>query len=79
MQSPSRQRGPFPLEHAFVVQFAVDTALDAEHMTGRVEHLLSGRSARFQSLAMLQSFVARVLEEENPSSFNHAPGPDESL
>ncbi len=66
MRSPSQQKGPFPIEHAFVVQFSADTSLEAQSMTGRIEHLQSGENTRFQSLEMLQTFVTRVLRVDAP-------------
>lgn len=57
------QRGPFPIQYAFVVQFAADTTSAAEDMRGRIEHLVSGQAARFQSVEALLSFVATVLQD----------------
>jgi hypothetical protein len=45
------------------VQFYADTALDTTHMTGRVEHVVSGQVDHFHSLATLLSFITRVLVE----------------
>jgi hypothetical protein len=56
------QNSPFPIQHAFVVQFAANTALDAEGLKGRIEHVVSGQTVRFQSLEALLAFVAQVLE-----------------
>ena len=52
-----------PPERAFVVQFYADTGLDMTHMTGRVEHVVSGQVGHFHSLATLLSFITRVLAE----------------
>lgn len=48
-------------EHAFVVEFgnAADAAPD--RLTGRVEHVVSGRATQFASLEELLAFVTRVL------------------
>ena len=46
---------------AFVVQFREETPGDAEHFTGRVEHITSGDAARFESAEELVTFFARVL------------------
>lgn len=70
MRSQSQRKGPFPIEHAFVVQFNADTSLDAESMTGRIEHLLTGQNARFESLETLQAFVVRVLKSDAPLDDN---------
>ena len=52
-----------PPDRAFVVQFYADTMLDAAHMAGRVEHVVSGQVGHFHSLATLLSFITRVLVE----------------
>ena len=62
MTAQLHQSSPFPIQHAFVVQFAANTGLDAEGLEGRIEHVLSGRATRFQSLPALFVFVAQVLE-----------------
>jgi hypothetical protein len=54
---------PFPIQHAFVVQFAAETILDATGITGRVEHLVSGQATWFQSMAALFAFMAARLQE----------------
>jgi hypothetical protein len=60
--------GPFPIQHAFVVQFAVDTMLDATGITGRVEHLVSGQAIRFRSVEALFAFMAARLREIQQTS-----------
>jgi hypothetical protein len=54
--------------YAFVVQFRSDVQLKAGHLTGRVEHVVSGQAAHFVSLETLVAFMVRVLEniEETP-------------
>jgi 2-polyprenyl-3-methyl-5-hydroxy-6-metoxy-1,4-benzoquinol methylase len=54
---------PFPIQHAFVVQFAAETALEATGITGRVEHLVSGQAIRFRSVEALFAFMAARLQE----------------
>ena len=63
MTQESRRLAWLPPERAFVVQFYADTGLDRTHMTGRVEHVVSGQVGRFHSLAALLSFITRVLAE----------------
>lgn len=46
---------------AFVIQFHRGTELSGGTVSGRVEHVVSGRVARFQSLDELMAFVRRVL------------------
>jgi hypothetical protein len=60
--------GPFPIQHAFVVQFAAETTLDATSITGRVEHLVSGQATRFQSVEALFAFMAARLHEVQQTS-----------
>jgi 2-polyprenyl-3-methyl-5-hydroxy-6-metoxy-1,4-benzoquinol methylase len=60
--------GPFPIQHAFVVQFAAETTLDATGITGRVEHLVSGQATRFQSVAALFAFIAARLQAVRQTS-----------
>ena len=60
--------GPFPIQHAFVVQFAAETTLDATDITGRVEHLVSGQATQFQSVEALFAFMAARLQEVQQTS-----------
>ncbi len=66
-----RQRRPFPSssvtidvplspQWAFVVQFRA-TPGKSVYAAGRVEHLVSGRTAHFQSLEELTTYLAREL------------------
>lgn len=50
------------VHQAFVVQFAAHTQIAAGRMAGRVEHIVSGQVARFESLEDLLAFVDRVLQ-----------------
>jgi hypothetical protein len=62
MPAPLQHRGLFPIQHAFVVQFAADTSLRDADMAGRVEHIASGQAIRFQSTEELLTFVTQVLQ-----------------
>jgi len=54
----------FPPQRAFVVQLSA--AEDSGKPTrGRVEHVVSGRSARFESLEALAEFFGQVLASES--------------
>lgn len=53
---------------AFVVQFRQATALEAGTISGRVEHVVSGRVAHFGSLDELMTFVRRVLRANQDSA-----------
>jgi hypothetical protein len=50
-----------PYAKAFVVQFAADTDPGLEHATGRIEHLQTGRQARFASMTDLIARLAALL------------------
>jgi len=63
MIQDSRRLAWLPPERAFVVQFYADTGLDTRHMTGRIEHVISGQVSHFHSLATLLSFITRILAE----------------
>lgn len=52
-----------PAWKAFVVQFSRDTDGDSR-FSGRVEHLQSGRHARFASVEELTDALRRLLEEQ---------------
>ncbi len=67
MASPAHHPGSFSIQRAFVVQFTNHTALNAESLEGRIKHIVSGNSTRFQSLAELLTFVIQVLEAGHTS------------
>jgi hypothetical protein len=52
---------PLPVERAFVVQLHATAAVAQGQLTGRVEHVLSGQAAHFQTLDELLAFMTRVL------------------
>lgn len=47
-------------KHTFVVSFSSDADFERGQIMGRVEHVSSYESERFQSLDELLSFVSRV-------------------
>ena len=59
---------PLSVTRAFVVQFRADTVVEQAHLTGRVEHVVSGQATDFQSLETLLAFIARVLRAEGERS-----------
>jgi len=63
--SPSATDVPALLpERAFVVEFSGDEATAADdRLSGRVEHVVSGQAARFESPGELLEFVRGVLRE----------------
>jgi len=53
----------FPPRQAFVVHFQADSDASDARCAGRVEHVLSGRCARFQSTSDLLAALRRLLDE----------------
>jgi hypothetical protein len=67
MKSHLEQRPLFAPVQAFVVQFGRETAVDTGCIAGRVEHVVSGKVARFQSMDDLVTFMTAVLREVETS------------
>jgi hypothetical protein len=57
-----------PTNRAFVVQFRAQPTGAPSSYLGRVEHLVSGRVARFHSLEELLTFMTRVLDDVQEQS-----------
>ena len=55
---------PLSVTRAFVVQLGADAVVEQGHLTGRVEHVISGQAADFEALETLLAFMARVLRAE---------------
>ncbi|MGH8066601.1 MAG: hypothetical protein ACRERE_15440 [Candidatus Entotheonellia bacterium] len=68
MGPPADHPAYLSVRRAFVVQFGADTAVEQGRLAGRVEHVVSGQVAAFQSLETLLAFIARVLREERERS-----------
>jgi hypothetical protein len=49
-------------EGMFVIQLRSDSAVPRRRLRGRVEHVMSGQSAPFTSLANLLAFMARFAD-----------------
>ena len=62
------QRVMSGLQHAgaFVIQFETGTDFERDRVSGRIEHVLSGRTARFRSRDELLSAFALLLKESVP-------------
>ena len=54
------------LQHvgAFVIQFRAGTDFTTGRIAGRAEHVASGRSGHFESVAALVDLIARLLKED---------------
>ena len=61
MKSRAEETLPLLPQWAFVVQFRAGTAVEQGQYEGRVEHVVSGQAAHFQSLEELLTFIGRVL------------------
>jgi hypothetical protein len=53
--------GSLSVHRAFVVQFGTRTDVARGAFTGRVEHVVSGQAALFDTLETILAFIARVL------------------
>jgi hypothetical protein len=58
----------FPTQRAFVVQVHVEADVAQGQVWGRVEHIVSGQAASFQSLAQLATFIVQVLSGATEAS-----------
>lgn len=59
---------PYPPDLVFMIQFSTETDLGRTGLRGRVEHIESGRSTRFNSWPEIEAFVIQVLELQGVSS-----------
>jgi hypothetical protein len=53
-----------PAKRAFVLQLDAEAELPGGRCIGRVEHVVSGKAARFAVLEDLVGFMSEVLQEE---------------
>jgi hypothetical protein len=68
MLPPADNPAHLSVHWAFVVQFRSDTAVEQGHLTGRVEHVVSGQATDFEALETLLAFIARVLRAKREGS-----------
>lgn len=66
-------RSALAAEWAFVVQLRPGALPEEGRMTGRVEHVPSGRSEHFESLPELLAFLGRVLRNVEEASSSGGP------
>jgi hypothetical protein len=57
----SAEHSPLLPQYAFVVQLRAGADVQRGHLTGRVEHVLSGQATSFESLEELLQFMAQLL------------------
>ena len=73
--SPEETR-PLPIQQAFVVQLHAEAKVAQGRIIGRVEHVLSGQVARFQTLDKLLEFFTHLLRDTYlPSSVDRLMTP----
>lgn len=53
-----------PPQRAFIVQFRQSTESELHWFSGRVENVMSGQYARFESPRELTAFLRRVLNQQ---------------
>jgi hypothetical protein len=68
MVPPADNSAHLSVTRAFVVQFRAETAVELGHLTGRVEHVVSGQAIDFESLETLLAFISGVLRAERECS-----------
>ena len=68
MVSPADNPAHLSVTRAFVVQFRADTGVEQGHLTGRVEHVVSGQATDFEAMETLLAFIARILCAERERS-----------
>jgi hypothetical protein len=62
-EAPAPNAPELPTGKAFVLQLSRDTGPTLRPFAGRVEHLASGRRARFETFEDFQAAVIRLLSE----------------
>ncbi len=69
-RSPQQEAGeaaaPLPVDKAFVLQLGRETGPALDPFAGRVEHLCTGRRARFETFDDFRAVLGRLLEELTP-------------
>jgi hypothetical protein len=61
-------------ENAFVIQFRSVTGSASGKFSGRVEHVASGRTARFQTIEELPQILIKMLGSVAVEDENQTPG-----
>ena len=56
-----------PSDRVFLIRFSSGAEPSAGIHRGRVEHIRSGRTARFSSIEVVEQFIAEILAEEQDS------------
>jgi hypothetical protein len=74
MTSRAGDDRPLPAARAFVVQLRGEAEVARGHWVGRIAHVVSGRTAHFETLPELVAFIERVLAGRG---VERPPGPPE--
>ena len=61
MNAERKAHSALPPDRAFVVQLGSETEIERGSLEGRVEHIVSGRATRFQTLEGLVAFFGCIL------------------
>jgi len=56
---------PLSPQRAFLVQFRMGAGQDSVHFVGRVEHVVSGDTARFHTAEELLAFIKQILTAQD--------------
>jgi hypothetical protein len=62
----------------FVLQLRTDADLNGEAFQGRIEHMDSGRSARFHSVEELVAFILRTMQRDASAANDPISAPTSS-
>jgi hypothetical protein len=74
--SPPADAPELPTGKAFIVQLSRETGPTLQPFAGRVEHLATGRRARFASFEDFQAAMIRLLAEAKQRR-GQTPGPED--
>ena len=62
----STSQPAYPARRAFVVKIHIEADVAQNEVRGRVEHIVSGQSARFGTVEELGQFIVQVLTANAP-------------
>ncbi len=68
MERDSQNMGSLSPHWSFVIQLHVGTSFEPDRFFGRIEHVTSGQTTRFESLAEVMAFMEQVLGEQSRDS-----------
>ena len=74
MQPRNKPSTLLPHHGAFVIQFQTDTEIEVGDLSGRIEHVVSGRATHFESLERLLAFIGLVIRDYRTASADQETG-----